>query len=174
MPTVICGVDDDEIDQAVALLLNTGRAWRARSETRTARRARILQVLTAAADAVGSAEPGSAAMQQAWWRRDEAIRQAAREGLADNEQIAAAAQVSEFAVTRARDDGYTDPMPFLVLDDAGFARRLGVELTTFRAYVSRGRTPEPDVTLGSGRGWHLDTVEKWIAGRPRQVARAGA
>ena len=51
-------------------------------------------------------------------------------------------------------------------------RRIGVELMTFRSYVSRGRVPDPDVTLGAGRGWRLETVEEWMASRPRRGGRS--
>lgn len=58
-----------------------------------------------------------------------------------------------------------------ILDDAAFAHRIGVKLTTFRGYVSRKTVPIPDFILGTGRGWSAETVEDWIADRPGQGAR---
>lgn len=171
MPVRICGVATDQVDTAVDLVLNTGRAWRARRETLDARRARTIDALTRAGAAVSDSAPGTAELREAFAGLDRLLDVVLREGLVTDDEIAAAGGVTPATINRMRDPEQMEAQPFLALDDAQFARRIGVEVTTFRSYLSRGRVPAPDVTLGTGRGWRLDTIERWIASRPGRGSR---
>lgn len=171
MPTRICGVADDEIEDAVERVLDTARAWRTRRETLDGRRTRMIAALARAGEAVGASAPGTPEIRTAMAKREQLIALVLREGLVTDEEVCGAAEVAQSTIDRMRDPEQTWADPFLALDDEGFARRIGVKLPTFRGYVSKGLTPEPDATLGNSRGWHLSTVEKWLATRPGRGAR---
>lgn len=55
------------------------------------------------------------------------------------------------------------------LSRAEFAERIGVLTGT----LSRYKLPEPDVMIGSTRGWSAETVDAWNASRPGKGAGAG-
>ncbi|XVU24236.1 helix-turn-helix transcriptional regulator [Actinoplanes sp. CA-054009] len=176
MPTRICGVDDDEIEDAVDLVVDTGRAWRALRQTRAARRARMIDGLAQAGAAVADAARGTPEIRQAMEHRDRLLRVVLREGLVTDGEVITAAGVTQATIDRLRDPGQLEPRPFLVLDDEGFADRIGVTVQAFRGYISKGSAPEPDVP-GTSRGWRLETVEQWIKnrpgrGRPAQIPQA--
>lgn len=59
-----------------------------------------------------------------------------------------------------------------VLDNSQAAARAGVETSTWRAYVSRGTAPEPNLLTGSPARakahWAVPVVDAWIARRDRE------
>lgn len=54
------------------------------------------------------------------------------------------------------------------LSRAEFAERIGVKPATMGRY----KLPEPDVMIGSTRGWSAETVDAWHAARPGRGKRA--
>lgn len=53
-----------------------------------------------------------------------------------------------------------------VLTVTAVAQVLGIEPVTWRAYVSRGRAPQPDGHLDARTPfWYRDTIVKWEAAR---------
>lgn len=59
------------------------------------------------------------------------------------------------------------------LSTAAAAALAGVQIDTWRAYVTRGRAPKPDgvdETFGR-RYWYRSTVQNWLSSRPGQGAR---
>ena len=50
-----------------------------------------------------------------------------------------------------------------------FAAQIGVKPSTLSGY----KVPQPDVMVGSTRGWKQSTVDEWIATRPGKGAGAG-
>lgn len=65
----------------------------------------------------------------------------------------------------------TDVISYLSLGE--FAARSGHTLNTMKSYLRKGYLPEPDAIVGRNRGWHPDTVERWIATRPRRRSTEG-
>jgi predicted DNA-binding transcriptional regulator AlpA len=48
------------------------------------------------------------------------------------------------------------------------AALLNVREVTIRAWLSRGRFPEPDGHVGANNVWRRSTIEEWAAQRPRK------
>ena len=66
-------------------------------------------------------------------------------------------------------------MPTEYLGTAAVAERVGLAVATIRSYILKGIMPEADVIIttpsGPIRGWTPDTIDAWLADRPRRGAR---
>ncbi|MFY9263238.1 MAG: transcriptional regulator [Actinomycetaceae bacterium] len=51
------------------------------------------------------------------------------------------------------------------------AEHLGIKPGTFRSYLQKGLTPEPDAYVGNAAGWLPQTIDEWNAARPGRGAR---
>lgn len=59
------------------------------------------------------------------------------------------------------------------LTNTDAAALAGVTPASWRKYVSDGRAPKPDGTLGRTPWWRRETVETWKANRPGQGVGGG-
>jgi hypothetical protein len=48
---------------------------------------------------------------------------------------------------------------------------LGVQVTTWRSWVSRQKVPQPDARIGATALWKRETITLWAANRPRKGER---
>lgn len=175
-PVAVDGITD--LDAALDELIDTARAYRAYAANHTARAARTLELLRAAAQKCSAARiepevghPRWSAMQDADRERDGLVVRALTDGLLSQDDIAQAAGLS--GAQTARLQPYTAPTPptfYVSLE--GFARRIGVSESTIKSYRSRGLLPEPDITLGGSPGWSLDTADKYQKTRRGQGFRS--
>lgn len=56
-----------------------------------------------------------------------------------------------------------------LLDSDQAAAHIGIAPDTWRAYRSRGRTPEPDTWVGRSPLWLASTVDAWQDARPHSA-----
>ena len=49
---------------------------------------------------------------------------------------------------------------------AEVAERLGIEESTWRAYVARGQAPAAESKIGPLPVWRTETIDAWLAERP--------
>jgi len=59
----------------------------------------------------------------------------------------------------------TEPRPWDLLTVSDCAARAGIASSTWRAYVSRGQSPQPVTRVGREPLWDVEMVEEWLAGR---------
>ena len=57
------------------------------------------------------------------------------------------------------------PEPLTATEAADLA---GIPLASFRRYIVRGSAPKPDGHFSRSPWWHRETIEQWIATRPRR------
>lgn len=180
-PTVINGIDGDELEGAIGLLVDTARAQRAHAAVRQQRMDRTVTLLMEACDALaaarahmaedGSDGPRLQAEMRAAAHLDLLVGQAIRDGLLSHQAIAVAAGTDVSAVERRTWDLEGPVPPQYYLSEAGFARATGLAKGTISKYKSEGRLPPPDIQLGGSDGWLLLTVERFKANRRGQGSR---
>lgn len=54
------------------------------------------------------------------------------------------------------------------------AELAGITPASLRVYVQRGSAPKPDGYLGRTPWWKRETVDEWLANRPRRGRPAGS
>ncbi len=178
-PVQIDGVPDQDMPAAVALLVDTARALTAYRAARTARgertRAALLDAQRQTRELMG-AHAGDAALAAAR-RLDALALLAGREGILTLDEVAAAAGYDPRRAARLADEVTAEvpayPTRHLYLDAAQLAARLGITASSLASYRTRGRVPDPDITLGGSHGWLLSTVEAYVATRAAATATAG-
>lgn len=178
-PWRICGISDDELQTAAAVLADTGRADRVHRRLTQARRAATVAQLRHARETAEQALtlPANQSLgpyQQAMDRTAALARRAVVGGVLTLGDVLAEIPTLPRQIQPDAADHDTTPAP-LILDIADIAERSGLSQATIRAYRARGTAgfPREDVTIGDTPGWDWDTIEAWLTSRPGRGWRDG-
>lgn len=165
LPTVINGVDPDELGEAIRLLLLSARAQGAFRRLRKLRMDHSRKLLQEAAALCAERHPDHFGRRA---HLNHLIEVALGDGLLSPATIAEASGEPLSLIEATPSDPRSVPY---YLDTAGFARLLAVGESTMRVYKSRGYLPTPDIELGGASGWELATAIHYARHRPGQGRR---
>lgn len=173
-PTRVDGVRPDDLAEVLGLILDTFRASRLRQQAARLHRGRMLQALTAAADAYDTAAAGNAKWT-AGQTRDRVIEQAIEQDLLDDDEIQEAARVTELTVRNINNQVSRGARRAPLYGDLPmFAARHGLKPASLHVYRSRGKDalPPEDLSLSGTPGWLVDTIEAWKPARGPRTRQA--